>query len=301
MAEDNGLGIFDSIDDVIDWKGIEELEKAGIIKPVPGREGLMAEEPLFKQLMPVVLKKYGLPVRDYNIDVRAWEESGRMIDYIRSVCSDSAQMIVPYYARLHATKDSVPEFSLLVLGIVWLRLAGDSQHPFSPFLRGELLELAAEEGEAWARFKSYLSAAHVDTSCFEDSLSAEEAGRTAAEVKSDVLAATQGWNVRGAFGSRWSEWQQLWDRICSDTELRTLLDQKKPSRRENHTRLNMQLVCYVAGKFRNKYFPDFADSSLSGCLLSVWECDTPRHYIGNKYNSQFRNIAATIQSMIEGR
>ena len=93
--------------------------------------------------------------------------------------------------------------------------------------------------------------------------------------KTKVIELTQG--LKTHFNN-WDEWEYLWNAICLDAELLSLLKEKSP--RKNSWGINQKMVCNVIGMYAEAKLINIPKMSLSNALSGK----NMRNYISNHCN-----------------
>lgn len=76
-----------------------------------------------------------------------------------------------------------------------------------------------------------------------------------------VMELTQGLNV---YFKDWEKWKELWECICMDAELSTLLEKVSPNR--NDWDMNQKMICNVAGMYAGQLKLDVPTTQINNAL-----------------------------------
>lgn len=268
-------------------------------------------DPLYRLLKRVLLHRYG--TADLLVDALAWGASDRVIAYIQNGYAKHPERLVEVYVGLkmipspdYPLRDLFP---MLVFAVALLRMEQQCDPCLTPQAKADVLSQLAMEKE-WEPFCQSLEDVGIlkrsdepDYPPVAAPLPLKGEQRGAEDVYADVMVATRYWNEAEAFGPVWDEWQRLWQQICGEEELRTLLDQKKPKDRANSvntTQLNMQMICHVAGFFKRQKGIKIADTELAQAIYALWNAkESARHYIGNSSQELSPEQTKAVRAMID--
>lgn len=281
------------------------------------RKALRKEEPLFRQQAPY-LRRMGktrasktedddMADRLRNLDLLAWDETERYLTRFAEDLEDAPYVVTDLLAETASLGRAIGmeiELPPLIAALTFVRIMAGGDDVFEKHQPIWIAIMRSQDLDPQARpffekFCQEIEANKFDESNHKETLYRRgdpiERAKDTEEAKAEacietllgqILEATRGWNTKEAFGDYWSQWTELWLHLLKQEEMVENVSKKCPGRRENSTKINIKLVCNVAGLLK-KHIEDkkhiiITDTSLANLIEEAWKSETSRRKeIGN--------------------
>lgn len=271
------------------------------------RKKLRKEEALYRQQAPY-LRRMGqsrasitenddIADKLRDLDLLAWDETERYLARFAEDLEDAGYVVTDLLAEtasLGRTIGMEVELPPLIAALTFVRFMAGGDEVFEKhqpiwiaIMRSQ--DLDPQSKPLFEKFCQEIEANKLDPSTGEETLyrrgdplerakDTEEAKAEARieELLGEILEATQGWNIKEAFGDYWGQWTELWLHLLKQEEMVEKISQKSPGSRANKTSINITLVCNVAGLL-NKHVKSLHHKAPSSTRLA--------DFIKGKWNS----------------